>query len=412
MHVGASLQVELVRSLNGWFVRKNRTDNLYRNLYRNRQVVSIAEGIVAGKAERRNEDSSSDPRLGLGLPGALYRLPDEIDAMYNSAMLILNRHDVESLLTMADALTAVEDGFRRLSAGEVVMPQRLATPIAQYNGVHLSMPAFVQGDPGTLTIKIVAVYSDNPQQHGLPAVQGALLLHDAATGQLLALMDAEHLTAVRTGAASGVATKYLARPDASTLLLFGAGALGPHQLAAVCAVRPITQVWVATRSGAKDDEFCRRMTELFGIPVQAVRNVRQAVEQADVICTATNSATPLFDGAWLKPGAHINAVGTYLRTMRELDTVTIQASRVIVDRLQAAQSEAGDLVIPLNEGAISPEHIVGELGQVISGALAGRRDDQEITLFKSVGLAMQDAVTASRVYARALERGVGQLVEL
>jgi alanine dehydrogenase len=327
-------------------------------------------------------------------------------------MLILTRQDVESLLTMADALEAVDDGFRRLSAGEVVMPQRLATPIPPYNGLHLSMPAFVQGDPGTLTIKIVTVYRDNAANFALPMIQGVLLLYQAQTGQLLAMMDAEHVTGVRTGAASGVATAHLARPDASTLLLFGAGALGPHQVAAVCAVRPIRQVLVTTRSGGKDVAFCNQMAQQLGITVEPAGDVQRAVERADVICTATNSVTPLFDGAWLQPGAHINAVGAYTRTMRELDTTTIVRSRVFVDRLQAAQSEAGDIVIPIEEGAITIDHIAGELGQVIGGERAGRTSSGEITIFKSVGLAMQDAVTASRVYARALELGVGQTVSI
>ncbi len=326
-------------------------------------------------------------------------------------MIILTRHDVESLLTMTDALSAVEDGFRRLSLGEVTMPQRLALPVAPHAGLHLSMPAFVEGDPGALTVKIVTVYRENGARFGLPMIQGVLLLHDPQTGRLLALMDAEHLTAVRTGAASGVATQHLARPDASTVLLFGAGALAPHQLAAVCAVRPIQGAWVITHSGAKDAAFCAAMSERLGISVEPTRDVRRAVEQAHVICTATNAQTPLFDGAWLQAGVHINAVGAYTRAMRELDTTTIQRSRVFVDRRQAALSEAGDIVIPLEEGAIAADHIAGELGELIGGRVIGRSSAQEITLFKSVGLAMQDAVVASMVYARALVLGMGQAVE-
>jgi ornithine cyclodeaminase/alanine dehydrogenase len=326
-------------------------------------------------------------------------------------MIILTRRDVDSLLAMTDALTAVEDGFRRLSLGEVTMPQRLALSVAPHAGLHLSMPAFVEGDPGALTVKIVTVYRENAARFGAPMIQGVLLLHDPQTGRLLALMDAEHLTAVRTGAASGVATKYLARPDASTVLLFGAGALAPYQLEAVCAVRSVRRVWVSTRSGAKDLAFCTAMSERLGIPVEPAGDVRRTVAQADVICTATNAQTPLFDGAWLRSGAHINAVGAYTRAMRELDTTTIQRSRIFVDRRQAALSEAGDILIPLEESAISAEHVIGELGEVIAEKLVGRTSAGEITLFKSVGLAMQDAVTASVVYARAVSLGVGQTVE-
>ena len=207
-------------------------------------------------------------------------------------MLILTRHDVETLLTMPDAIAAVEDGFRQLGLGNVVMPQRAATPIASHNGLHLSMPAFVGGDPGTLTIKIVTVYSDNQTRFGLPTIQGMLLLHDARNGQLLAMLDAEHLTAVRTGAASGVATRYLARPEVATVTLFGAGAQAGAQLAAMCAVRPIRRAFVITRSGAKDVAFCAEMATKLGIEVTATRDVQAAVSTADIICTATNATTP------------------------------------------------------------------------------------------------------------------------
>ncbi|MDQ3250592.1 MAG: ornithine cyclodeaminase [Chloroflexota bacterium] len=327
-------------------------------------------------------------------------------------MLILSRHDVESLLTMPAAIAAVEEGFRQLAQGHVVMPQRAATPIAPHAGLHLSMPAFVGGEPGTLTIKIVTVYSENERRFGLPTIQGMLLLYDARNGRLLAMMDAEYLTAVRTGAASGVATKYLARPDAATLLLFGAGALAPQQVAAVCAVRPIRRVLVITKTGEKDAQFCREMASSLGIEVESTRDVHLATHQADIICTATNSSEPLFDGNWLKPGTHINAVGAYTSTMREVDATTLQRSRVFVDYHAAAQAEAGDLLIPIANQEWTYDQVAGELGAVINGDSVGRTHANEITLFKSVGLALQDAVTAAGIYALAVERAVGQVVEL
>ncbi|MEZ4727493.1 MAG: ornithine cyclodeaminase family protein [Caldilineaceae bacterium] len=327
-------------------------------------------------------------------------------------MLILSRHDVEQLLTMADTLAAVEEGFRQLAQGTVVMPQRAATQVAPYNGLHLSMPAFVGGARGALTIKIVTVYGDNPARYGLATVQGLLLVHDAHTGQVLAMLDAEQLTAMRTGAASGVATRYLARQDAATVTLFGAGALGPAQLAAVCAVRPIRRAYVVTRTGEKDADFCRRMSTELGIEVHATRNTKDAVAQADIICTATNSQTPLFSGEWVRPGTHINAVGAYTRTMRELDTATIQRSRVFVDHHPAAQAEAGDLLLPIAEGVLTYEHVAGTLGEVITGAVTGRTHGEESTVFKSVGLAMQDAVTAAHLYAKAVALGSGIQVDL
>ena len=327
-------------------------------------------------------------------------------------MVVLSRHDVEQLLTMCDALAAVEEGFRQLAQGNVVMPQRAATVIAPYNGLHLSMPAFVGGDIGALTIKIVTVYGDNPAKYTLPTIQGVLLVHDAQTGQVVAMMDAEHLTATRTGAASGVATQYLARPEAETITLFGASALGPAQLAAVCAVRPIRRAYVITRTGDKDTAFCERMSQELGIDVHATRDTQHAVTQADIICTATNSPTPLFAGAWVQPGTHINAVGAYTRTMRELDTVTIQRSRVFVDHHPAAGAEAGDVIIPIAEGAVTNEHVAGALGEVIHGTVRGRTSPEEITVFKSVGLAMQDAVTAARLYTKAVTLGIGNQIHL
>ena len=333
-------------------------------------------------------------------------------------MLILARHDIEALLTMPATIAAVEDSFRRLAAGQVVMAQRIATPIAPHNGLHLSMPAFVaaadgvtEGD-GVLSIKVVTIFGDNLPRHGQPTIQGVLLLHDARTGAAVALMDAEHLTAMRTGASAGVATKYLARDDAATVTLFGAGAQAGPQLQAVCAVRPIRRAYVVTRTGRRDAEFCAQMAALLGIEVTPERDVRAAVEAADVICTATDSHTPLFPGEWLRPGVHINAVGAYTRTMRELDGVTMARARVVVDHLPAAMAEAGDVLLAQAEGAISADHVAGSLGQVVTGEIAARTAPDEITVFKSVGLAMQDAVTAAWVYRAALAQGMGQQVEL
>lgn len=331
------------------------------------------------------------------------------------AMLILSRADVEHLLTMPIALDAMDEAFRRLAAGQVVMPQRAATPVAPHNGLHLSMPAFVQGnvDPaaageaGVLSIKIVTVFGDNPVRYGQPTIQGLLLLHDARTGAALALMDAEHLTAMRTGAAAGVATRLLAREDASTVTIFGAGAQAGPQLMAVCAVREIRQVYVVTRSGRRDEPFCAAMGDVLGVEVTPMRDVRAAVEAADIICTATNSPTPLFPGEWLRPGVHINAVGAYTRTMRELDGVAVGRARVVVDHLSAAQAEAGDILLGQAEGKIGADHVVGGLGQLLMGEIVGRTSPDEITLFKSVGLAMQDAVVSSHVYQLAVQQGIG-----
>ena len=342
--------------------------------------------------------------------------------MTTYAMLILSRSDIEHLLTMPATLDAVEASFRRLAAGQVMMPQRAATPIVPHNGLHLSMPAFVGGvdgvtegvadGDGVLSIKVVTVFGDNMTRYGQPTIQGLLLLHDARTGAAVALMDAEHLTAMRTGAAAGVATRALARPDAAVVTVFGAGAQAGPQLQAVCAVRPIRQAYVVTRTGSRDAEFCATMAAQLGIAVTPLRDVQAAVAAADVICTATNSSTPLFPSEWLRPGVHINAIGAYTRTMREFDGVAMRRAHVIVDHLPAAQAEAGDVLIAQAEGAIDADHVVGSLGQLLAGEIAGRTTPDQITLFKSVGLAMQDAVTAAWIYREAVVQGVGQEVKL
>ena len=326
-------------------------------------------------------------------------------------MLLLTRHDVAHLLTMPAAIRAVELAFRRLAQGAVVMPQRAATPIAPHHGLHLTMPVYVAGADDALAVKIVTVYGDNPSR-GLPTIQGLLLLHDAATGAALALMDAEHLTAVRTGAASGVATQALARPDASVVTLFGAGAQAGPQLAAVCAVRPIRQAYVVTRTGQHAAAFAATMAVALGIPVTPTGDRRAAVQAADIICTATSSAQPVFDGAWLRPGTHINAVGAYTRTLRELDAATVARSRVIVDHRAAAAAEAGDILLAQAEGAIGPDHVAGSLGDVLLGTVPGRTSPDEITLFKSVGVAVQDAAVAAQVYAAAEKSRLGIEIDL
>lgn len=334
-------------------------------------------------------------------------------------MLLLTRSDVKRLLAMPDALDAVEHGFRALHAGEVLMPQRLALSVpgagrsADASGLHLSMPAFVGGDSPALSIKIVTVFPGNPVNHALPTIQGVVLLHDAATGAPLALMDAEELTALRTGAASGVASRWLARTDASTLLMIGAGALARTQIEAVCAVRPIRQVYLVSATGRRDAEVCVWAREHLHVDATPVMNLREAVSAADIICTATNSAKPLFDGAWLKPGVHLNLVGAYTRRLREVDAATVLRARVVVDRLEAACAEAGDIVQAAEEHGVPPERLVaGELGAVLAGQLPGRIDETQITLFKSVGLAMQDLVCAARVYRAARDQGIGARVDL
>lgn len=323
-------------------------------------------------------------------------------------MLYLNGEEVNRLVEMGPLIDALESSFASLARGEVILPQRLVTTVASHAGVHLTMPVYVGGPEGRdlLAVKIVTVFAHNRPTHGLPTVQAVLVLHDAATGQPVALMEAEELTSLRTGAVSGLATRRLANPDASTLLMIGSGALAFHQVEAVCAVRPIERVLVCSRTGTKDEALCGRITGQLHVEASPAR-LADALPLADVICTATTATTPLFDGSQLRPGCHINAVGAYTPGMCELDANTLRRARVFVDSRKAARSEAGDL-IQATQGAAVDDLIAGTLGEVILGRVAGRERPDQNTVFKSVGLALQDATAAGLAFAAAVRLGMGR----
>lgn len=325
--------------------------------------------------------------------------------------LLLTRADIQSLLTMKDAMEAVEEAFRQLALGTVEMPQRPVIRVPEHHGTVLFMPAFI-GGMGALGMKVVSVYPDNPQKHNKPTVLGTILLNDPATGEVIAIMDGGFITAMRTGAVSGVATKYMARPDARVAGIFGAGVQARTQLLALAEARPLARAVVYDVVPAARERFAAEMSTQLGFPVEPVDDPRAAVEGCDIIATATSAATPVFDGHWVAPGTHINGIGSHAPNMRELDTTIILRSRVIVDLRGAALAEAGDLIIPIREGAITADHIVEELGSVVVGQTPGRTSPDEITLFKSEGLAIQDVSVATRVYQMAQERGIGQEVSI
>ena len=324
--------------------------------------------------------------------------------------LLLTRQEIETLLPMSEAMAAVEAAFREHALGNVIMPLR--TTIRVHGGVNLGMPAYIGGDLDALGLKAVSVYNDNPARRGLPAVLATVLLNDAHSGALLAILDGSWLTAMRTGAASGVATRYLAREDARVATVLGAGVQGRTQLMAVCEARPIRQAYVYDLDQERSRGYAREMALRLGIEVVPATDLRQAVEAADVLCAATSAQEPVFPGVWLRPGTHVNGVGSHAPKARELDSETVRRSLLVVDNREAALAEAGDILIPLQEGTIAESHIHGELGQVIAGQVAGRTAQEQVTLFKSVGLALQDVAAAARVYALACERGIGQTLPL
>ena len=322
---------------------------------------------------------------------------------------LLSAQDVRRALPMTQAIEGMKAAYASLSTGQAVMPLRSHVGIPDRAGTTLVMPAYLPDkDVPSLAVKVVSVFPQNAQR-GEPVIYGLVLALDAATGRPLAIMEGSALTAIRTGAASGAATDVLARQDAAVAAIFGSGVQARTQLEAVCTVRPIQEVRVYS---LVQEQALALADELAGqgpIPanVRVVDDPETAVRGADVICTATTSSTPVFDGRHLSAGAHVNGVGAYLPTMQEVDTTTVQRSLVVVDSRTAVLAEAGDLIIPLQNGDIEADHLHAELGEIIAGLKPGRSSEQQITYFKSVGLAVQDAVAARIVLHNALAANLG-----
>jgi ornithine cyclodeaminase len=315
-------------------------------------------------------------------------------------------------LPMADAVRAMKDAYRQFSSGQADLPLRSRLEVPDVGGTSLFMPAFLH-ESHDLAVKSVSVFPRNPER-GLPTIHALVIFFDARTGAPSALIEGASLTALRTGAASGAATELLAPPNSSTLAMFGSGAQARTQVEAVCTVRPIRQV----RIFSLDLEGARRMAaDLDGRTASGARlllagSAEEALAQADVVCTATTSSTPVFPDSALPAGAHINAIGAFTPEMQEIDPATVARASVFVDSRRAALAEAGDLIQPIRQGLITEDSIVAELGEVVAGTRPGRRSAQETTLFKSVGLAVQDAVAAGVIVRRAEAEGLGRLIEL
>jgi ornithine cyclodeaminase len=325
-------------------------------------------------------------------------------------ILIVNQDEVRRLLPMAECLDVMEETLSALARGEALLPLRQVLMLPGGQGAFAAMPAHLSS-PAAIGIKVITVF---PGNHGTEydSHQGAVLLFETEHGRLLAVMDATSITAIRTAAVSGVATRALSRLAASTLALLGSGVQAATHLDAVALVRPLRRVRVWSRDPARVARFVTAARSRHPFDIQAAASAREAVEDADVVCTVTASREPVLEGAWLRPGAHVNAVGASLRTARELDSAAVARARVFVDRRESAASEAGDLLIPRAEGAIGDGHVQGELGDVLLGRVDGRTRDDEITLFKSLGLAVEDVASAHHIHRRARATGVGTWVEL
>ena len=320
------------------------------------------------------------------------------------SVLVLSEHDVRGLLDMDSCITAMEDILARLARGELTNPLRFLVSPPGPTAMGL-MPSHAAGDSPVYALKEIVVAPGNSAS-GLDPHQGAVLLHDGVTGQLIAILNASPITEIRTAAVSGVATKLLARPDSRTVAILGSGVQGRSHVDAMQTVLddPIIRIW--SRNGDHAEALALETHSL------VAASIEQALAGADIVCTATSTSEPLVELDWLAPGTHINAAGAFPDgKSRELSTATVAASRFFVDRRESTLNEAGDYRVAAAESGFGSEHIIGELGELLNGTVEGRRSADELTVFKSMGIAVEDLAAAQLCVARARERGVGVEVD-
>ena len=326
--------------------------------------------------------------------------------------LVLREDDVRSILTMPDAVNVLDAAFRHQASGMSRNQPRSRIVLPEARGVLHVLSAYIPGQPGHPE-------QEGPGLVGLKAytafargVRFVVLLHSGADGRLLAIIEADLLGQMRTGAASGVATRYMARADARVVGLLGTGGQARTQLLAMCAVRPVEQVRVYGRNPERRRAFCEEMARTTGVDVIGVESAEGAVQEADIVVTATTAREPVLSGSWLRVGAHVNAMGSNWHNRREVDDETVERSSVVaVDALDQAHLEAGDLIIPAAAGRFDWSRAV-ELGAIISGRTPGRNTPDEITFFKSLGIGLEDVAVAGRVYELARERGLGSELDI
>jgi len=325
---------------------------------------------------------------------------------------VLSSDDVRQALPMKAAIEETKRAFSRLSSGRVEMPLRSRLHIPEQDGVLLTMPAALLED-GEMAVKLVTVFGKNPVR-GFPLIHAVVLVLDAENGQILSLMDGEVLTAIRTGAGVGAATDLLASPEAKSVAIIGSGKQAGAQLDAVCNVREIQQAWVYSPNPEHAQSFAQKMSGVGSIPknVKAVSSSAKALKDADIVCTATTSTTPVISFEYLKTGTHVNAVGSFQPSMQEIDSETIRNALVIVDSRESALIETGDIATPIKQGLITPKHIHAEIGEIINAKKHGRSSQDQLTIFKSCGVAVQDAVTAAIALKNAERENLGTIANL
>lgn len=330
-----------------------------------------------------------------------------------SKLKIISGAEARRLVNMAQAIQAVKEAYIQLSQGNTVIPLRTSVEVKKHSGVSLFMPAYLESKQA-LGAKIISIFPENKKKK-LPTIHALVVYLNAKTGKPEAVMDGTYLTALRTGAGSGVATDLLARPDSKTAAIFGAGVQARTQLLAVCTVRKIQKVWVYDCQAETLHNYIQEMKN-YGPPlpeqILPADSPSQAVQGADIICTATTSSTPVFEDKDLKPGVHINAIGSFSPDIQEIPSETVVRSQLYVDSISACLEETGDLILPLNQGLIKKEHIKGEIGEVAAGKIPSRQSNHELTLFKAVGVAVQDTGIARLIFQKAQQKGLGQDLEI
>jgi ornithine cyclodeaminase/alanine dehydrogenase-like protein (mu-crystallin family) len=324
--------------------------------------------------------------------------------------LVLSHDEVVDLLPMKECIAVMRDALIALAAGKVHQPLRTIIRPPGAAGVIGLMPSYMSGERAAFGLKAICVMPGNPAK-GMDAHQGAVLLFSAGSGELLAMMNASAITAIRTAAASGVATDLLARKDAGELAIIGSGVEARSHLTAMAQVRALRRCRIASLRTERARRFAEEMKHVFSFPIEAVAGVEEALDGADLIVTATSAKEPIVQREWIAPGAHLNVVGACTPRAREVDSATMAASSLFVDSRESTFNESGDYLLALANGAIGADHIRAELGEVLTGERPGRTSLEEITLFKSLGIGIEDLAAAEYLYRKASESNAGAWVE-
>ena len=325
-------------------------------------------------------------------------------------MLLLSEAQVQSLIDIEELISTLEKALAQYSAGKAVMPVRLVVPLPQIHGRITSMPGFLNEDK-SLAMKVVTYFEENPKKN-LPAILATIMLFSADTGKMIAVMDGSYITAIRTACASALATKVLANAETPVLGILGAGVQARAHIQALTRVRKIERIKIYSPSGAGGAAIKKELEPDKKFAVDVAGSAEDAVRGADLLVACSTAKEPVVKNHWLKAGVHINAVGSHRPDYREIDGATVARAKVVVDSRAAIMAECGDILLAIKEQTIDENHVYAEIGEILAGAKAGRSNAGEITLYKSVGIAIQDVATANLVYRKALEKGVGTNVEI